>query len=118
MHKNRVIVAGSRTFTDFTLMVKKLDKFLANLDNVEIVSGGARGADLLGVRYADIHDLPVKWFLADWDKHGKSAGYRRNEEMANYATHLVAFWDGQSKGTAHMVAVARRVALEVRVVRT
>ena len=115
---NKVIVAGSRSFDDFDLLQRKLDKLLAYLEDIEIVSGGAKGADTLGEQWAEIHDLPVKLFPADWDNLGRSAGYRRNEQMAQYATHLVAFWDGQSKGTKHMVETAKHLGLKVRVVRT
>lgn len=113
----RVIVAGSRSFDSFSLLQQKLDKILANLDNVEIVSGGAKGADTLGEHYAELRDLAVKRFPANWEKHGKGAGYRRNEVMAKYATHLIAFWDGKSKGTKHMIALGARHGLKVRVVK-
>lgn len=113
----RVIVAGSRSFDNFELLQRKLDFFLGKLENVEVVSGGARGADQMGELWAEDHSVPVKLFPADWKKHGKSAGYRRNEEMARYATHLVAFWDGKSRGTKHMVEVARHLGLKTRVVR-
>lgn len=113
---NRVIVAGSRSFANYELLKKKLDKILVNLlPNVEIVSGGANGADKLGERYARERGLPVKQFLANWSK-GKGAGYMRNVDMANYATHLVAFWDGKSRGTKHMIDMARQCGLTARVV--
>lgn len=112
----RVIVAGSRSFTDYATMERVLDHVLSELvhgGTVEIVSGTARGADRLGERYAEEHDLELSQFPADWKKYGKRAGIVRNEEMAVYATHLVAFWDGESKGTRHMIAKARELGLGV-----
>lgn len=81
----------------------------------EIVSGGASGADSCGERWASVHELPVKTFLPDWNQHGKSAGIVRNVEMALYADALVAFWDGQSRGTKHMIDYANKQGLKVKV---
>lgn len=114
----KVIVAGSRDFADYRLMAEKLDKLLSRKshDEIVIISGGARGADSLGEHYAREHNLHLKVFPADWNTFGKRAGYIRNEQMANYADALVAFWDGQSRGTQHMINIARQHGLNVRVV--
>ena len=110
----KTIVAGGRDFRDYALLIKELNK----LEKIkEIVSGTARGADKLGERYAINNNIPVKQFPANWDKHGKSAGYKRNEKMAKYAKRLVAFWDGKSRGTKHMIDIARKQGLKVIVVR-
>lgn len=111
----KVIVAGSRNFTDYDLLTQKLDTLLQNVtDEIEIVSGTASGADKLGERYAEKRCLSVKRFPADWDKHGKRAGYLRNAEMAKYADALVAFWDGKSKGTEHMINLAQENNLRIK----
>jgi hypothetical protein len=112
----RLIVAGGRNFNDYELLRSKLDFFLKQTNDTEIVSGKAKGADSLGERYANEHSLPVKDFPANWSL-GKSAGYIRNEEMAKYATHCVCFWDGISKGTKHMIDLAKKYKLKLRVVR-
>lgn len=112
----KVIVAGSRDFNDYELLKPKLDALLQNKDSVQIVSGGARGADSLGEQYAKEKSLDLKIFPADWDYYGKSAGFKRNSEMAQYADALVAFWDGKSKGTEHMINLAKRNGLQVRIV--
>lgn len=112
----RVIVAGSRTFSNYELLKEKLDFFLKNrLPDVEIISGTAQGADKLGERYAIENNLICKQFPADWTI-GKSAGYKRNIEMASYSNCLIAFWDGTSKGTQHMINIAKGKKLIVRVV--
>ena len=56
-------------------------------------------------------------FPADWDKHGKSAGYKRNLEMAENADALIAFWDGESRGTKHMIDIAKEKNLLTRIIR-
>ena len=116
VHIFKVIVAGTRTFDDYELLKSKLDFFLKNQTDVEIVSGTARGADALGERYAAERGLAVKQFPADWDRYGRSAGYRRNAEMAEYADAAVVFWDGKSKGSKHMIDLAKEKGLPVRVV--
>ena len=113
----KVIIAGGREFKDFDLMIRKMDLFTSKLDEVEIVSGTAKGADLLGEEYAKIRNHSIKRFPADWDKFGKGAGFKRNTEMAEYADALIAFWDGESKGTMHMINIAKKKGLQVKVVK-
>ena len=112
----KVIVAGGREFNDYEKLVRNLDIILSRIENVEIVSGGARGADRLGERYAREKGLALKQFPADWDKHGKSAGFRRNEEMAAYCTHVIVFWDTKSNGTKHMIDIAKKRNLPLRII--
>lgn len=120
----RIIVAGSRNFNNYSLLEQSLMDYIAgNFDpnEIEIISGGARGADSLGERFARECQLKLKRFPADWDRYGKSAGYLRNAEMADYAKQktgvLFAFWDGQSRGTQHMINLATTKGLEVHVVK-
>lgn len=113
----KVIIAGGRDFYDHELLGRTMDNLLSNItDEIQVVCGMARGADSVGDVYAAEKDYSVKYFPAEWDKYGKSAGYRRNEQMAEYADALVAFWDGKSKGTKHMIETARKHGLKVRVV--
>jgi hypothetical protein len=125
----RIIIAGSRDFNDYDFLHDQCDAVLMDyvfrklVDiwfwDVEIVSGNAKGADQLGERYAKERDLKIKLFPANWEAYGKSAGYKRNMEMANYAKQdngaLLAFWDGKSKGTKHMIDVANKTGLKVAV---
>ena len=112
----KVIIAGGRTFKDFDLLCEKVDKILSRQDEVEIVSGTARGTDKLGERYAELRGYPVKRFPADWGTHGRAAGYIRNTEMGEYADALIAFWDGKSKGTKHMIDIAENLGLKTRII--
>lgn len=112
----RLIVAGSRTFDDYELLSTSI---LTNfkIDEVHIVSGGARGADSLGERFAREHGCMMTRYPAEWDLYGKSAGYRRNEQMARNADACIVFWDGASKGTKHMINLCAKHKLPCVVVR-
>ncbi|QDP66524.1 MAG: hypothetical protein Tp1111DCM1126091_30 [Prokaryotic dsDNA virus sp.] len=112
----KVIIAGGRDFNDYALMKRKLDHLFSKRMPDEIVSGNARGADALGERYAKEHSIDLKLFPANWSEHGRAAGHIRNAEMANYGTHLVAFWDKRSRGTLNMIETAKKKGLNVRVV--
>lgn len=118
----KVIVAGSRTATGpsiYSLLERKLDSILKNKSvthDIVIVSGTARGADLLGEQYAKSRSFQVARYPADWDQYGKRAGYIRNAEMATDADALVALWDDESKGTKHMIAIANQMGLPTRVI--
>lgn len=115
MEELRVIIAGGRDLTDYELVKKTCDFLLKEQKNVQIVSGKAKGADTLGEVYAKEKGFSIAEFPAEWDKYGKSAGYRRNSEMATYANVLIAFWDGKSRGTEHMIDLAKGNFLTVRV---
>ena len=111
----KVIIAGSRNFNDYNLLKTSCDNLLTQFTNIEIVSGTARGADKLGERYAREKGYSIKEFPANWNL-GKSAGYIRNDEMAQYADMLIAFWDGTSKGTKHMIDLANKRGIKVMVI--
>ncbi len=108
----KVIIAGSRTFTNYDL----LKASLAGLSITEVVSGTARGADKLGEKYAKENNIPIKQFPADWDNNGKSAGFIRNEQMAKYADGCVVFWDGKSPGTKSMINLATKYKLNLKII--
>jgi hypothetical protein len=116
---NKIIIAGSRNFNNYSFLTTKMDILLEKLPPVSIIiiSGGARGADQLGERYAIDNQYRFVLYEADWDKYGLGAGYRRNEQMAQNATHCVCFWDGKSRGTKHMMDLAQQYKLNLRVYR-
>lgn len=120
----RIIIAGGRDFKDYELLKEKVDYYLSNaVQNnykIIIVSGTAKGADKLGEKYAKERGYEIAYFPADWSL-GKRAGYLRNEQMALYAKEhnmgaLICFWDGQSKGSKHMIDLAKRQGLHIRIV--
>lgn len=109
----KVIVAGTRYITDMDAVAKALDSSCFEI--TEVVCGMARGVDLLGLKWAETFNVPVKKFPANWAKFGKRAGFLRNKEMAAYADALIAVWDGQSRGTKHMIEFARMKGLKIYV---
>lgn len=113
--QTKLIIAGGRDFNDIGLMKATLDTYYTGRF-LEIVAGGARGADSLGEQLAILGGVKFTKFPAYWDKYGKSAGYRRNVEMANYVNELLAFWDGKSRGTKHMIDIMSKLGKPVRVV--
>lgn len=112
----KVIIAGSRTFNDYNLLKKYCNKYLQNQTEIEIVSGTANGADKLGEQYANEFGYKITQFPAKWDKYGKLAGFKRNEDMAKYADSLIAFWDGTSRGTQNMIELAKKYSLPYRII--
>lgn len=109
----KIIIAGSRNIVDYELIKDAIKKSNTNTMATEIVSGGARGVDRMGECWAKQNNIPIKIFLADWNQFGKSAGYIRNEQMAKYADALLAVWDGKSRGTKHMIDLAKKYGLKV-----
>lgn len=119
MDNFKVIIAGSRGFSNYKLLKEQCNKYLREKRrtcNIIIVSGHARGADTLGERYAQDEGFALEVYPAQWKKLGKQAGYRRNEQMAEVADALIAFWDGESKGTKHMIDIMNNKGLPTKVV--
>ena len=112
----KVIIAETRTFSDYHLLKDKCDAILQNITDIEIVSGCARGADSLGEKYAKENGLKLKLFPANWNKFGKLAGPYRNADMANYADALICFLVGKSRGSSDMIERAKNKKLLVRVI--
>ena len=114
----RVIVAGGRDFGDYQLLRKTLDNLLCNItEEIVVGCGHAKGADTLGEQYAKERGYAVNYYPANWKLYGKRAGFLRNEQMAQNADALVAFWDGESRGTKHMIDLAKQYNLKIRIKR-
>jgi hypothetical protein len=111
----KLIIAGGRGFDNYKTLKEICDVILQEKNEVQIISGTAKGADKLGERYAQEKGYKLIKVPADWGNHGKSAGYKRNEEMAKIADGLIAFWDGKSKGTRHMINLAKKYNLQIKV---
>lgn len=108
----RIVVAGSRDFNDYILFKTSIENYLQvrfEGKSFLLISGGARrGPDEMIIRYCVEKNLPYALYEADWDRFGKSAGYRRNVTMSDVSTDVVVFWDCVSKGTKHMMDIANR----------
>lgn len=113
--KHKLIIAGTRDFNDYQLLHDTLLPFLPYIE--EVVSGTCSGADMLGERFAVQHKIPYTRFPANWNAYGKSAGPRRNRQMAIYATACIVFWDGKSRGTASMIALAKQHGLKLKIIK-
>ena len=111
----KLIIAGSRTFTDYQRLCQVLAPDRQRI--TQVITGGARGADQLGYRWAWKHQVRHQLFRAEWERFGKSAGMRRNHQMAQAGDVLVAFWDGQSSATAHMIQCMHALGKPAIVVR-
>ena len=126
----QMIIAGSRGLNDRAL----LDEYVWDAHNMfvdeiteqfggipywasglTVIEGGAKGIDRLAREWANRHQLPCRTYPADWKRYGKSAGYKRNEVMAQNAQALLAFWDGKSRGTQHMINIAMENWLPIRI---
>ena len=114
----RLIIAGGRDFANYELLCEYVDfKLSRKQEEIQIISGGARGADALGERYAAERGYLLRRFPADWKQYGRAAGVRRNKEMAQNADALIACWDGISRGTKNMIEEATAAGIIVCVKR-
>lgn len=104
----RIAIVGSRSFTNYPFLHRSMfdafakESIILTKQNITINSGRAKGADTLGERFASQYNIPVAYFKPDWST-GKSAGIKRNIQMSNESDIIVAFWDGISTGTKHMI---------------
>ena len=117
LYPRRVIVAGSRGYDDYENFSAILDQYLTEIEEPYILISGAAstGADALVIKYASEKGKLCWKFAADWDTYGKSAGYIRNNNMLERATHVVAFWDSKSRGTKNMIDIAHKAEIPVRI---
>ncbi|MBS1589536.1 MAG: DUF2493 domain-containing protein [Bacteroidetes bacterium] len=104
----KLAIAGSRSFNDFELLENKVDELRKEYAISSLISGGAKGADLLAEQYAAKHHLGIERILPDWKMHSRGAGHRRNEIIVQKCDMLIAFWDGKSKGTKHIIEYAKK----------
>jgi hypothetical protein len=115
----KLVVAGTRYYSNYALVASKLDAYLADkLDkyNVTIICGDAQGADAMGLAYASNHGLKVEHFPAEWGKFGNAAGPIRNKKMAQNADAVIVFWDGKSPGTKNMIKNAKMEGLPCTII--
>ncbi len=107
----RVVIAGCRDYNNYDEAKVYIDFCLSNIrkeNDIVIVSGCASGADAIGERYAAENGFKVEKYPADWKTYGRSAGPRRNEQMAEVCDYVICFWDGKSAGTRSMIDCATR----------
>ncbi len=112
----KLAIVGSRGFTDYDMFKKRVQE-VEKLDGkiTEIISGGASGADTLAERYADEFNIPKDIKYAEWEKHGRVAGFIRNTEIVKACDNILVFWDGKSKGTKDTLEKAHDAQKPLRV---
>jgi len=103
-----IAVVGSRGFTDRAIIQRCLARLQEKYGEITVVSGGAAGADSIGAQVAAELGMKTIIHLPEWDRYGKSAGYRRNEFIVRDADMVLAFFapGPRSKGTSHTVRLA------------
>lgn len=106
----KVAVIGSRR-----IVINNLEKYLPE-GVTEIVSGGAKGADLSAREYALSHDIKLTEFLPDYRRYGRAAPLMRNISIIEYADLVLAFWDGSSRGTKHVIENCEKLGVPVQVI--
>ena len=110
--KVSVLVCGGRKFSGWPAMQRVLDRISPDI----IIHGAAGGADSMAGRYARENNIPCRDFPAEWQRYGRSAGYRRNQRMLDKGKPdlVVAFPGG--RGTQNMVKISRQQGFEVNII--
>jgi hypothetical protein len=111
----KVAIIGSRNFNDYEL-VKKIMETIPDIDL--IISGGAKGADSLGELWAKENNKKIKIFKPDWENNGRAAGVIRNQTIVVSSDLVVAFWDGQSKGTKSSIDFCKKYNIPLIIIST
>ena len=114
----RVVIAGSRDYNNYDEAKPYIDFCLSNIrkeNNIVIVSGCASGADAIGERYAEENGFRLEKYPADWKTYGRSAGPRRNKQMAEVSDLVICFWDEKSRGTKSMIDYAIKCNKPVKI---
>jgi hypothetical protein len=94
---DRTIIAGSRSFQDYNLAWA----VMADLgwDIKTVLTDCA-----VGKAWAKAHGVAIEEHPADW------------ERLAEVADACIVFWDGTSKGSKHMIDIAQKHGLLVKVI--
>jgi hypothetical protein len=105
----RLAIIGSRSFTNIDLAEQVFVSFFPKGKVSLIVSGGAKGADLIGREISKRHSIELLEFIPDWENLGKSAGFIRNRQIVESSDMVLAFHDGISRGTQNSLDVSRQL---------
>ncbi|MDJ1484927.1 DUF2493 domain-containing protein [Cytophagaceae bacterium YF14B1] len=108
----RITITGSRNWTDEQLLIQTLERYTIT----ELIHGGAIGADLMAANWARERSIKVTERKPDYDTHKATATHVRNTEMVQMADGVIAFWDGESKGTASTIEKAQKAGKLLQVV--
>lgn len=109
----KILVCGGRDYEDYDRLEDELNLMWRAYGNFTIISGMARGADSLAVKYAEKYDCPVEKYPADWVKYGSAAGPIRNQQMLDEGKPDIVVSCPGGKGTDHMKRISRKAGIEV-----
>ncbi len=115
--EKRILIAGCRDFNNYKIAKRYINRCLSEIKkqyDLIIVSGGAKGADMLGERFANEKKLKIERYLPDWQKYGKAAGPKRNKEMVAVSDYNICFWYKKSRGTASTISYGRLIDKPIR----
>ena len=108
-----VAIVGGRDFNDEVGLNARMNDLFDEYNITRVVSGGAKGADSLGAKWARSRNIPTTIYLPDWKKYGRRAGIVRNADIINAASMVVAFWDGHSPGTKNSIERGEKKGITV-----
>lgn len=117
-NKKRIALIGSRELENKIQLRRAAKTFLLQYPNIELVSGGAKGADQIAEELAEEMGLKITIFFPNYHEHGKIAPLLRNCQIVNEADIILAIWDGKSKGTAHTLGLARQKGIPIYIIHT
>lgn len=106
----KLLVVGSRSIKDFDF-----SPYITK-DVSLIISGGANGIDTLAEQYADEHNISKLILRPKYERYGKVAPLKRNEEMVNICDRILVIWDGKSKGTLYTVNYAKKLEKDIQII--
>lgn len=113
----KVAIVGSRTFKDYQLFLKHINKLVKPSESLEIISGGAEGTDSMAELYARNNNVKFTKIKPDYKKYGKSAPLIRNKEIVNQSDRVIVFWDGISWGSKFVIDCCEGVNKECQVIK-
>jgi hypothetical protein len=109
----RILVCGGRDYPNREKLFVILDVWHHSYPDLVIIQGAARGADSFAGQWAKYRGVPQEIFPADWDKHGKSAGFKRNRQMLEEGRPNLVLAFAGGRGTAMMVDIAEKAGVSV-----
>lgn len=114
----RIVIAGSRNYNNYEKAKTFIDFCIKNIKekyDLIFLSGGCRGADALGERYAKENGYKIEIHPAEWQKYKNAAGPIRNKEMAKITDYVICFWDGESNGTRSKIEFAKKINKPIKI---
>lgn len=113
----KIAVSGCRDYNNYPEFYRKMEEYFENIqaDEIIILSGHCRGTDSMAELYAREKGYRVEMYLPDWDRYGRAAGPKRNEQMVKDMDAAICFWDNKSRGTKSFIDYAKKNGKEIKV---